>query len=606
MSRTHRAQAVMPDAGPQPVMGRSLWRLARFARPYARRFGVGIAANALARFFDLLPTVIVGRVVDLVTTAGGGALVADLVPRFWSFGLAVLGTFLGLALFQSASDYALDSMAQRVRHDLRMAIYGHLQQLEAGFFESRQTGDVMSVLTADVDSLESFYADVSTSVVRLVITFVGVFGILLWRDWRLSLLMAAPMPLALLAVRFFATRVQPQYRRARKAVGQVGAIIENNVSGMGVIQAYTAEAGQLARVAELSAEYRDAAVAAARHRAFFVPLIYAVAGLSFALLIAFGGWLTATGHGPSVGDYATFILLAMRLILPLFVFGMLINQIQRAEAAATRILELLDREPAIRDRPGAQPLAAAPALLEFDQVRFGYPGRGQVLNGVSFQVERGRFVGIVGPTGAGKSTLVKLLLRAQEPNGPAPGEIRLDGRPLAGLTLESLRHHLGYVAQDAFLFYGSVRENIALGRPEATDEEVRRAADIAGAAEFVEQLPQGYETLVGERGVKLSGGQRQRISLARAILRDPAILLLDEATASVDTRTEELIQRNLGRFRAGRMVLAVAHRLSTVRGADEILVLVDGLVVERGDHDALLAAGGVYAGLWAVQSGEGQ
>lgn len=591
-----------PDMSRESILGRHLWRLLPFAKPYSRRIGLGLAANAMARLFDLLPLVLVGRVVDLITPDPGGLAPAAADPRmFWVYGLAVLGGFLGLALFQSASDYALDSMAQMVRHDIRATLYEHIQRLDVAFFEERQTGDIMSVVSSDVDTLERFFSDVSTSVVRLVITFTGTYAVLFWLDWRLALLLLVPLPFAVLAVRFFATRVQPRYRQARRAVAAISSIIENNLQGMGVIQAYTAEKTQAERVLAQSAEYRDAAVLASAERARFIPLIYAIAGLSFGALIGLGGWLTLAGHGPSVGDYTSFILLAMRLVLPLFVFGMLINQIQRSEAAAQRILELLDTEPAIRDRPGAQALAERPARIEFKDVRFDYKGREQIINGVNLSLTTGRLVGVVGPTGAGKSTLVKLLLRYYEPDS---GRILVDGRDLSGLTLESFRRHVGYVSQEPFLFYGPVDENIRLGSPEASDEDVRSAAEIAGADEFIRHLPQGYATMIGERGLKLSGGQRQRISLARAILRDPAILLLDEATASVDTRTEEVIQRNMENLRQGRMILAVAHRLSTVRNADEILVLVDGLVVERGTHEELVGKGGVYAGLWGVQSGE--
>jgi ATP-binding cassette subfamily B protein len=513
----------------------------------------------------------------------------------------VLGTFAGRAVFQSVSDYTLVSAAQKIRHDLRVELYTHVQRLDVSYFESRQTGDIMAVLAGDVDNLERFFSDTSTSIVRLFITFTGIYGILFWLDWHLALLLFAPMPIAIWAVRFFATRVSPQYRKARKAVGDINAILENNLQGMHVIQAYSAQDHQTGRIRQRSEEYRDAAVRAALERSRFVPLLYGVAGLGYALLIGVGGWMTFSGIGPSVGDFTTFVLLAMRLILPLFVFGMLINQIQQSEASAQRITEIFDTAPTVRDEAAAAPLQGPLERIDVRDVCFAYPDRGKVLCGIDLTLERGRVLGVVGPTGAGKSSLAKLMLRYYD---PMDGEILANGRPLASVTLDSWRGRIGYVSQEAYLFHGTVAENIRLGSPAAAEDEVRRAADLAGAAEFIEALPQGYDTLVGDRGMKLSGGQRQRISLARAILRDPEFLILDEATASVDTRTEEVIQNNLKELRGDRITLAIAHRLSTVRQCDEIVVVVDGVIVERGTHAELVGAGGVYAGLWQVQSGE--
>ncbi len=582
------------------VFGKALWSVFSYAAPYKRRISVGLFSNALARSCDLAPMILAGRVVDVITAGQTSAGDVD-VKTFVFYGLLVLGAFLGMAVFQSSSDYLLSSMAQRVRHDIRMRLYGHLQRLDLEFFENRQTGDVMAVVSNDVDNLENFLTDAVTSIVRLTITFVGIYGYLLWLQWRLALLLFAPLPLAVLAIRYFATRVQPQYRKTRQAVGDISGILENNLQGIGVIQAYTAEKSLLAKVALRSGEYRDAAIAAERERAFFIPLLYLVGGISFSGLIAGGGWLAFSHQGVTLGEYTTFVLFATRLILPLFLFGMLINQIQRSEASAARIAELLARKPKVADLPGAAILAEEPRSLAFTGVKFAYPGRTPVINGVDFRIERGQVLGVVGPTGAGKTTLVKLLLRYFE---PLSGEIRVNGRKLSDFTLESFRKHIGYVSQDAFLFFGTVAENIMLGDPEASEARMREAARIAGADEFIESLPKGYETLVGERGMKLSGGQRQRISLARAVLRDPAILVLDEATSAVDTRTEALIQQNLHAFRNERITLAVAHRLSTIRQSNEIIVLVEGMVVERGTHDALLAASGVYAGMWSVQSGE--
>lgn len=581
------------------VLGSSLWRLLVFARPHTRRIVLGLLTNAGARFFDLLPMLIVGKIVDTVATALQNGQMLTTGSFVWS-GLLVLFTFAGLAIFQSISDYSLDIAAQKIRHDLRVSLYDHVQKLDVAYFEARQTGDIMAVLAADVDNLERFFADTSTSIVRLVITFLGVYGILLWLDWHLALLLLLPMPMAILAVRFFATRVSPQYRKARQAVGNINAILENNLQGMPVIQAYSAQEHQVGRIRVRSEEYRDAAISAAKERARFIPLLYAVAGLGFGLLIALGGWMTFTGLGPTIGNFTTFVLMAMRLVLPLFILGALINQIQQSEASAERINEIFDTKPQVRDEKFAEHLDAPIERIEIRQVSFAYPGRDRVLCDLDLVLERGKVLGVVGPTGAGKSSLAKLMLRYYD---PTTGVILVNGHPLPSLTLDSWRERIGYVAQEAYLFHGTVAENIRLGSPGATAEQMHQAARMAGANEFIEALPQDYETLVGDRGVKLSGGQRQRISLARALLRDPEVLILDEATASVDTRTEEIIQNNLHQLRTDRMTLAIAHRLSTVRHCDQIVTIVDGIIVERGTHEELVRAAGVYAGLWRVQSG---
>lgn len=582
------------------VLGQNLWRVLGFARPHRPRLVLGLSANAAARFFDLLPLLVVGRVVDTVTTALREG--SSLAPMdFLSAGLLVLGTFAGLALFQSVSDYCLDTAAQQIRHDVRVALYAHVQKLDVSYFESRQTGDIMSVLSGDVDNLERFFSDTASSIVRLVITFVGIYGMLFWLDAHLALLLLAPLPLAIWAVRFFSTRVAPQYRRARRAVGEINAVLENNLQGMPVIQAYSAQDHQVGRVRRRSEEYRDAAMRAAWERARFVPLLYGVAGLGYAVLIGLGGWLTFIGVGPSVGEFTTFVLMAMRLILPLFVFGMLINQLQQSEASALRINEILEARPTVHDQDDARPLVGPVARVEAKELSFAYPVRDRVLCGVSFVLRRGEVLGVVGPTGAGKSSLAKIMLRYHDPSA---GMLLVNGRPLAEIALDSWRGRIGYVSQDAYLFHGTVAENIRLGSPSATDDAVAEAARLAGVHECIAALPEGYATLVGDRGTKLSGGQRQRISLARALLRDPEVLILDEATSSVDTQTEEIIQNNLRESRRERLTLAIAHRLSTVRQCEEIVVMVDGVLVERGTHGALVAADGVYAGLWRVQSGE--
>lgn len=586
----------------ETAVGRSsLWGLWPYCGPHRGLLAGGLALNAAARVFDLLPAIIAGLVVDAVTRALSGG---DASPgTFWMLGLAVLGAFAGLALCQCGSDYLLGAMAQKVRHDLRIALYGHLQQLDMAFYESRRTGDLLAVVSNDVDNLESFLAETTSAMVRVVITFAGTFGFLLWVDWRLALLLAAPLPFVIAVIGFFSRKVQPRYRQGRQAVGEINSLLETTLQGMGIVQAYTAEREEAGRIRRHSLTYRDAAIAAAAIRARFVPLIYLIAGASYALLIAGGGWLVLSGDGPGLGAYTTFMLMAVRLIQPVFLLGMVSNQVQRAEASARRIQELFRVMPRIRENPDARPLIRPPERIGALGVTFAYADGEEVLGGIDLELWPGRMVGVVGPTGAGKSTLIKLFLRYY---APTSGAILADGAPIDELKLRDYRGCIGYVSQEPYLFFGSVAENIRLGSPGASIAQVEEAARTAGAHEFIQALPDGYESLIGERGVKLSGGQRQRISLARAVLRDPALLILDEATSAVDTRTEQSIQQNLERFREGRMILAVAHRLSTVRHSDEIVVLAHGRIMERGRHEELVARRGLYFDLWSVQNGEGE
>ena len=511
------------------------------------------------------------------------------------YGAAILGAFGGLAIFQSVSDYLLASMAQSVRHDLRMRLFTHLQTLDMAFFESRQKGDLLSVVTGDVDTLNGFFAETTANMVRIVIAFGGTYGYLLWLDWRLAALLLPPLPLAFIAIKIFSGRIQPKYLQSRKAIGAFSGILENSLQGMAILQAYSAEEHEAARLRAQSADYRDTAITAAKVRAGFIPVVYLIAGLSYATLISVGGWLTTTENGPGVGAYTTFVLMAMRLVVPIFTLGFIVNQVQQAKASVTRIAELLDTEPSVQDANDAVTLQAPPETIEFTNVSFAYAEREESISNLSISIGYGQFIGIAGPTGAGKSTLLKLLLRFYPLES---GTITVNGTSLCRLAIADFRQHIGYVSQDAFLFHGTVIENIRLGMVEADEQKVMEAAKLANADQFIRLLPQGYDTIVGDRGERLSGGQRQRISLARALLRDPAVLILDEATSAVDATTEKAILDSVLALRKGRIVIAVAHRLSTLEQCDTIYVLNEGKLSESGTHDELLAKGALYAKLW--------
>ncbi|MDR3043822.1 MAG: ABC transporter ATP-binding protein/permease [Desulfovibrio sp.] len=651
-----------PPAPHTPPTGRHL--VAALLRPLRGRFALGIAGSLLARLCDLVPMALLGVVVDAVT---GGQTAPE---TYLLYGTLVLGAFSGLAAFQCGSDYMLADVAQRLRHALRMALYGHLLRLDAGFYESRRKGDLMNVVSGDVDTLEAVVSDTLPGAVRVGMMVCGTYGWMLWLDWRLAMLLLVPVPGVAWLMVHFARRIRPQYLHARKAAGGFAGVLENSLHGVAELQAANAQDHEMERLRARSAEYRDAGIAAARTRARFIPAIFIAAGLSFALLIGGGGWLAAQGDGPSVGAYTTFVFMGMRLVLPIFAAGMVANQVQQARAALTRIDELLLARPTVVDAPDAEDLREPPRRIELRGAGYGYgeSGGDDALHGMNLTVTEGMSLGIVGPSGAGKSTLVRLLLRLHDPR---QGEVLVNGRPLAHWTLASYRSHIGYVPQDPFIFHGTVEENIRLGAPHADDAAVREAARMADAHDFITDLPDGYATFIGERGLKLSGGQRQRIALARALLRDPAVLILDEATSAVDSLTEQRIKRNLAGLAAGqgaevragvvagkggveatgeervrgaveagagagsippqgdgvcgggdctpteehpgqpdpsgksagaarpaRMVIAVAHRLSTLADFDCVIVLDQGREVERGTPRELLARGGLYAEMW--------
>ena len=585
----------LDESGDKQVLGKQLWRIIPFIKPYKKRFFLGIGANAVARACDLLPFVAMGLLTDAVLRGE----ISEIEDFAW-YGALIIASFTGLAISQGISNYSWETLAQYLQHDIRMKAFDSLIKMEMRYFEDRQTGDIMSVLSADVNQLENFLSDASTSIIRIFVTFSAAFVILMWMSWKLTIVLFVPIAFIMPLVYFFSTRIQRRYREARQSFGDINSVLANNISGMGVVQAYNAQSYEAQRVGVESGSYMDAAIKATVVRNRFLPGIYVIAGLAFGALATVGGWLVGTGE-ISPGQYVTFLLMSTRMSMPLFILGMLVNQIQKSEASARRVFAMVDLEATIIDKEGAEDLVGKAEDITFEDVHFGYPGGNKVLNGVSFSLAKNQSVGIVGPTGAGKSTIVKLLLRYYEPDG---GKALMNDTDLQDLTLASMRQQIGYVSQDVYLFHGTVRENITYSDQSASKEEIEDAARLAGAHEFIESFKIGYDTIVGDRGVKLSGGQRQRISLARAILRKPALLILDEATSSVDTRTEEIIQRNLNQFKDGRMTVAVAHRLSTIRDADVILVLVEGVVVEQGTHDDLLSKDGVYADLWAVQTGD--
>ncbi|WP_255151411.1 ABC transporter ATP-binding protein [Halorarius halobius] len=579
-------------------------------------FVVGVVSSVVARVLDLIPPVLLGLAVDAIFF-DNKAYTLLFVPDAWipatntgqlwlTIGIIAFA-FFGGAAFHYTRNWGWNSFAQHIQHDIRTDTYDKMQRLNMDFFADKQTGEMMSILSNDVNRLERFLNDGMNSAFRLGVMVVGIAGVLLWINWQLALVTLLIVPLLALFTYKFVQTIQPKYAEVRSSVGQVNSRLENNLGGIQVIKTSNTESFESERVDDVSQDYFDANWDAIGTRIKFFPGLRVLAGVGFVLTFLIGGlWVLGQPLGPlsgtlDEGEFVTFILLGQRFIWPMAQFGQIINMYQRAYASAARIFGLMDEPSRIEEDPNADELVVEDGHVVYDDVTFGYDETETIIEDVSFEVEGGETLALVGPTGAGKSTVLKLLLRMYDVD---EGAISIDDQDLRDVTIPSLRRQVGYVSQDTFLFYGTVAENITYGTFDADRENVVEAAKAAEAHDFITNLPDGYDTEVGERGVKLSGGQRQRISIARAILKDPEILVLDEATSDVDTETEMLIQRSLDRLTEDRTTFAIAHRLSTIKDADNIVVLEDGRIVERGSHEELIDSDGLYAHLWGVQAGE--
>ena len=578
-----------------------LWHYAGAHRPRLMLAGL---LSLLNKLFDLAPPFLIGVAVDTVVEQQTSILarlfgVEDVLTQLW--------LLAGLTLFvwgmESLTDYLTQvlwrNLAQTLQHDLRLQSYDHVQNLEMAYFEDKSTGGLMSVLNDDINQLERFL-DVGANDILQLFTTVLALGIYFFAVAPgVAWLAFMPIPIIIWGSLRFQKRMEPKYAKVREQVGLLNSQLGNNLGGISTIKSFTAEAREVARMEELSDAYRQRNAAAIRLSSAFVPLIRMAIVLGFMATLVYGGYLTVQG-AIGVGVYSTLVFMTQRLLWPLTRLGQTLDLYQRAMASTRRVFDLLDTEPQMEDGHRSLPREQVKGELKLEQVGFAYAGGAPVLKDLSLELPAGQTTAIVGATGAGKSTLVKLLLRFYDPQ---QGRILLDGHDLRELKLADLRRAIGLVSQDVFLFHGTVRENLSYGKPGATEAELRRAAEIAEAHDFVMALPQGYDTVVGERGQKLSGGQRQRLSIARAVLKDPPILILDEATSAVDNETEAAIQRSLERIARDRTMIVIAHRLSTVRNADRIYVLEDGQLAEAGQHEELLEKGGLYAGLWQVQTG---
>ncbi|HHH31467.1 MAG TPA: ABC transporter ATP-binding protein [Polyangiaceae bacterium] len=588
----------MPSDAPPPLR-----RLLAHAKPHRREVWLASSCSVLNKVFDLAPPVLIGAAVDLVVERDDSWMARLGFESFENqlLGLAAITVAIWVAesVFEFAYGVLWRNLAQTIQHELRLEAYDHVQRLDLAYFEDRNTGALLAVLNDDVNQLERFLDNGANALLQVGTTVLVIGALFLALAPSVAIFAIAPMPFIVWGSVRYQRKLAPHYAAVREDVGMLSADLAGNLSGIATIQSYTNEGFELERLRASSERYRRSNRGAIRLSAAFSPLIRMV------IVLGFTGTLVAGGHAVvagklAVGSFSILVFMTQRLLWPLTSLGETFDLYQRAMASTTRILDLLEVEPRIRS--GSRRLAPGSVRGGFTlrEVSFAYRPELPVIDGLDLELPAGETTAIVGSTGAGKSTLIKLLLRFVDPSS---GAVLLDGIDLRELDLGDLRKAIGLVSQDVFLFHGTIAENIAYARPDASAKEIERAATIAEAHEFIRSFPEGYDTVVGERGQKLSGGQRQRISIARAVLKDPPVLVLDEATSSVDNETEAAIQRSLRTIEEGRTTILIAHRLSTVRHAHRIHVLDRGRIVESGTHDELVAHGGVYAGLWAVQTG---
>lgn len=580
-----------------------LTRLLRYGRSQSTAIRWASACSILNKLFDLAPPALIGLAVDVVVKQ------EDSLIASWGIS-SITGQFLALSgltvivwglesIFEYAYSVLWRNLAQIIQRDLRVDAYRHLQNLELAYFEERSTGRLMAVLNDDINQLERFL-DVGANEVLQVITTIILIGGTFWvMAPSVAWMAILPMPFIIWGAIAFQRLLAPRYAAVRERVSVINSRLANNLSGILTIKSFTAESYETQRVQEESEAYRLSNRHAIAFSAAFIPLIRILILIGFTATLLYGGLLAVEGQ-LAVGTYSVLVFLTQRLLWPLTHLGETLDQYQRAMASTSRVMDLLDTPITLQPGQRRLPVSNVQGDIRFADVTFAYGTHTPVIEHLTLKVPAGHTVAVVGSTGSGKSTLVKLLLRFYEVN---TGRITLDGIDVRELAPQDLRQAVGLVSQDVFLFHGTVAENIAYGTFEATPSAIEAAARIAEAHDFIMNLPQGYHTVVGERGQKLSGGQRQRLAIARAVLKNPPILILDEATSAVDNETEAAIQRSLEKITQNRTTIAIAHRLSTIRNADAIYVMEKGQLVEWGTHEDLLNRQGIYAGFWRVQMG---
>ncbi len=584
-----------------------MFRLFLYLRGYKKEVGVSVFATITNKLFDMMPPFLTAWMIDAVS-----GQVPAWIPRWtglsdlWETAIFIAILTIIIFGFESFFEWMFKRgfmrLAQKVQHDLRLDAYNRLQSREIAYFEEQRTGNLMSMLNNDVNQLERFLNGSFKEIIQLIVLVLFAGWALFSFSWQLAAISMASIPFIIWGSFLYQRKIEPHYQEVRTSVGALSNRLENNISGIAVIKSFTAEDYETERVAKSSKAYQKANFGAIQWNALYVPLIRMVIVFGYAAALLLGAYWVINGmNNFTIGSMAFIAMMLERLLWPITRLGEVFDQYERAKASSRRIFGLIDAENQIKEAVDPQILPRNSGNIELKNISFWYKKGQVILDNISLNIQKGQTIGIAGPTGGGKTTLIKLLLRLYDVKS---GKIAIEGVDLKNLSLKNLRQNIGFVSQEVYLFHGSIQENIAYGMPDATDTEIIDAAKKAQLHDFIATLPDGYATIVGERGIKLSGGQRQRLSIARAILKDAPMLILDEATSAVDTETERAIQQNLHQLTEGKTALIIAHRLSTIRHADKIIVLKDGQISESGTHLDLLAADGIYADLWRVQIGE--
>ncbi len=573
-----------------------LWRLGKEAIKYRLLYIIAILATFALTIVNLTAPKLLSNMTSLVE---GGVTDSDL-NQIYTITIILIVIYIAKILFRFLSSYLSHKAAWNLVEELRVKVYHHIQSLSLGFFSDKETGDLMSRVVNDTSRFELLYAHIIPEMITNFVTVFGVIVILLSINVKLALITFIPIPFILISGYIFSTKVRPNFRLSRKALGKLNSKLQDNLSGMHEIQAFNKEEYEKEKVSERASVFTGAMLRALKLSAIFHPAVEFLSSTGTILVVGFGGFLAYQG-GLSVSDIVAFLLYLSLFYAPIAGLARLLEQMEQAYAGAERVLTILDSKSDVVELPNAKKLGKVDGSISFKNVDFAYEDGDVILKNISFECKPGEMIALVGPTGVGKTTLTKLISRHYD---PIKGVVKIDEEDIKNVTLESLRRNIAPVHQDTFLFNGTISENIAYADARATKEEIISAAKAARIHETIMDMSNGYDTQVGERGARLSGGQKQRIAIARAILRKAPIIILDEATASVDVETEKEIQKAINGLTGDKTIVAIAHRLSTIKSADQILVLEEGKIIQRGTHNELINQEGLYKRLNLAQAGE--